>query len=87
MEHPRSYGLGNGRVAEGAPPFDAPSKLPAAVLSHGAGGSALNCAWLAEYLARNGVVTLGVSHFGKSPIYGPETIDWTMSTRFWMRPP
>ena len=72
-ETPHDYGLGAGRVVEGAPAVD--EAMPVIVLSHGAFGSARNYAWLAEPLARNGYLVCGVSHFGESPVYGVETID------------
>ena len=55
-------------------------------MSHGASGSALNYSWLAEYLARNGVIALGVSHYGESWLYGPDTVDPGAVTRLWARP-
>ncbi|MGZ6543760.1 MAG: alpha/beta hydrolase family protein [Actinomycetota bacterium] len=72
-ETPHDYGLGAGRVVEGAPAID--EALPVIVLSHGAFGSARNYSWIAESLARNGYLVCGVSHFGESPVYGVETID------------
>lgn len=83
-EHELSYGLGNGRVAENAAIAD--GSFPLIALSHGAGGSARNYAWLAEALARRGFVVLGISHYGESPIYGPETIDPKVLTQLWVRP-
>ena len=55
-------------------------------MSHGASGAPLNYAWLAEYLARRGVVVLGVAHFGESWAYGSDTIDGVTVTRLWVRP-
>jgi predicted dienelactone hydrolase len=60
--------------------------FPLVVMSHGASGSAANYSWLAEYLARDGVVVLGVSHYGESWIYGPESIDPEAVIRLWARP-
>ncbi len=73
IEHPQDYGLGAGQVAEAAD--CAESLFPLIVLSHGAFGSARNYAWIAEHLARDGYVVCGVSHYGESPLYGPESID------------
>jgi predicted dienelactone hydrolase len=85
-ERPMAYGLGQGMVVAGAGvvTFGAPFAL--ALLSHGAFGSAPAYAWLAEYLARRGIVTLGVSHYGESWLYGAETVDFRAATRLWVRP-
>ncbi len=86
-EQPIVYGLGTGSAAlDGAidsrdPPF------PLIVMSHGALGAARDYGWIAEYLARRGFVVAGVSHFGESWIYGPDTIEPAAVTRLWMRPP
>ncbi len=72
-EHHQDYGLGAGRVAEDAE--CAEWLFPLIVLSHGAFGTARNYAWIAEHLARGGYVVCGVSHFGESPLFGPESID------------
>jgi predicted dienelactone hydrolase len=77
------YGLGTGRVALGA--AIAPGRFPAILLSHGALGAATNYAWIAEHLARSGFLVVGVSHFGESPVFGPDTIDPTTVTRFGAR--
>ena len=84
IERKLSYGLGDGSVAEAAPIAEA--AFPLIVMSHGAGGSARNYAWLAEALARRGFVVLGISHYGESPIYGPETIDPKVFSQLWLRP-
>ena len=73
LETVHDYGLGSGRVIEGA--LVADEMFPAIVLSHGAFGSARNYSWIAEDLARHGYVVCGVSHFGESPVFGVETID------------
>ncbi len=73
VEQDHDYVLGTGRVAEDADGADGP--FPLIVMSHGAFGSARSYAWIAEHLARGGYVVCGVSHFGESPVYGPETID------------
>ena len=59
---------GTGRVG-GARPW------PTVVLSHGAFGASINYAWLATDLAAHGYLVAGVSHYGESFVYGPETID------------
>jgi predicted dienelactone hydrolase len=73
VERPHDYGLGTGRVAEEAGCGDA--RFPLIVMSHGAFGTARGYAWIAEHLARGGYVVCGVSHWGESPLFGPETID------------
>lgn len=84
-ETPHDYGLGRGRVAERAPP--AAGRLrPVIVLSHGAFGSSRNYSWIGEYLAGNGFIVAGVSHFKESPVYGPETIDPASALQPWLRP-
>lgn len=67
-----SYGLGQGHVAEAAQPLA--GRYPLVLLSHGAFGAARNYSWLAEPLARAGFVVLGVSHYGESYVYGPDTV-------------
>ncbi|HTT40072.1 MAG TPA: alpha/beta fold hydrolase [Burkholderiales bacterium] len=85
-EEPICYSLGVGAVARDAE-LAAPSPpFPLVVLSHGASGSATNYAWLAEYLARSGFVVLGVSHYGESWRYRPDTVDPSAATRLWIRP-
>ena len=81
------YGLGEGRVVPSGAFAAGAVPCPLAVLSHGAGGSAGSYGWLSEYLARNGVVVLGVSHYGESQAYGTQTIDPGAITRLWTRPP
>ena len=87
VEQPIVYGLGAGSAAlDGAlDSRDAPH--PLIVMSHGAFGAARDYGWIAEYLARHGFVVAGVSHFGESWIYGPDTIEPAAVTRLWMRPP
>ncbi len=85
-EQPIDYGLGAGAVVPGASISSEGERFPIVVLSHGAFGAPANYAWLAEYLARRGVVVLGVAHYGESWVYGPETIDAAAATRLWERP-
>jgi predicted dienelactone hydrolase len=80
------FGLGQGRAIPSAGVAAQGAPFPLVVMSHGASGSASNYSWLAEYLARNGVVVLGVSHYGESWLYGPETVDPDAVTRLWARP-
>ncbi len=75
VEADHDYGMSTGRVVTGAPVARGP--FPVCVLSHGAFGAARNYSWLAEDLARRGVVVAGVSHFGESFVYGIDTIDPT----------
>lgn len=83
-ESPIVYGLGRGTASRDA--TIAEGRFPIVLLSHGAGGSARDYPWIGEYLARGGFVVLGVSHFGESWVYGPETIDPVAVTRLWLRP-
>jgi len=78
------YHFGVGAVAHDAPLATGPH--PLVMLSHGSMGSASNYSWIAEHLARSGFVVVGVSHYGESPIYGPETLDIAAATRLWERP-
>ena len=80
------YGLGQGAVIAGAHVAASQPPFSLAVMSHGAFGSAPAYAWLAEYLARRGIVVLGVSHYGESSLYGVETVDPSAVTRLWVRP-
>jgi predicted dienelactone hydrolase len=80
------YGLGQGSVVPNGEPARATVPFPLVVFSPGAFGSASNYSWLAEYLARRGVGVLGLSHYGESWLYGPETIDFGSVTRLWIRP-
>jgi predicted dienelactone hydrolase len=80
------YGLGHGRAIRSANVADTGAPFPLVVMSHGASGSAPNYAWIAEYLARHGVIVLGVSHYGESWLYGPETVDPSAVVRLWLRP-
>ena len=52
------------------------------LLSHGAMGAASNYSWLAEHLARRGLVVLGVSHFAESPVFGLDSVDPASVGRF-----
>ena len=81
-----SYGLGHGSVAEDAEVAADRVSFPLVVISHGASGSPPNYGWLTEYLARKGMIVLGVSHYGESWRYGPDAIDPSAITRLWNRP-
>jgi predicted dienelactone hydrolase len=59
--------------------------VPVIVLSHGAFGAARNYSWLAEHLAGEGFIVLGVSHYGESFIYGPQSIDPQSVLDVWQR--
>jgi predicted dienelactone hydrolase len=78
------YGLGEGMVVESGEIEDGTFSL--IVLSHGAMGAARNYSWIAEALARQGYVVAGVSHFGESYVYGPDTVDPAAVLRHWERP-
>jgi predicted dienelactone hydrolase len=82
-EMPYDDGLGRGCVAESADPLE--GEHMAIVLSHGAFGAARNYSWIAAHLARQGYVVAGVSHFGESFVYGPETIDPAAALMPWLR--
>jgi predicted dienelactone hydrolase len=78
------YGLAMGEAALDAAP--APGVRPLIVLSHGAGGSGTNYAWLAEYLAAEGYVIAAVNHHGESRAYGEPSLDPLAMFRSWLRP-
>ena len=86
-EQPLVYGLGAGSAALDAAFDSRDAPFPLIVMSHGAFGAARDYGWIAECLARRGFVVAGVSHFGESWIYGPDTIEPAAVTRLWMRPP
>lgn len=79
-EAPVNYGISVGSAASGAKPTGA--QRPVVLLSHGAMGAASNYSWIAESLARRGYVVLGVSHFGESPVFGPQTLNPATVARF-----
>ena len=58
----------------------------ALLLSHGAMGAAQNYQWLGKQLAAQGLVTVGVNHYGESWIYGAEHVDPAAVMQFWQRP-
>jgi len=62
------------------------TKHNVAVISHGAFGSPNEMNWLGYALASQGWVVAGVAHFGESWVYGKETIDPSVISRFWQRP-
>lgn len=57
-----------------------------AVFSHGAMGAAIGYNWIGYALAAQGIVTVGLNHYGESWLYGQETIDMSAVLRFWERP-
>jgi predicted dienelactone hydrolase len=73
-----------GKVAVDAPPLD--EAAPVVVLSHGVYGTARNYSWLTEDLARRGYIVAGVSHYGESPVYGPQTVNSASPLQPWERP-
>jgi len=82
---PLRYGLATGSAARDAAPVDdQPRTL--LVFSHGAGGSATDCAWLTEHLASHGYIVAGVNHYGESRVYGVSTVDRLALLRSWTRP-
>ncbi|HTY52866.1 MAG TPA: hypothetical protein VMB35_06685 [Methanomicrobiales archaeon] len=82
-EKPYPDGMGGGRGAEDVDALE--GKHPAIVLSHGAFGAARNYTWIAFHLARQGYLVAGVSHFGESFVYGPETINPATALMPWLR--
>jgi predicted dienelactone hydrolase len=54
-------------------------------LSHGALGQADAYDWLGDGLAERGWLVAGISHYGESRAYGPETVDVTSVLRPWQR--
>jgi predicted dienelactone hydrolase len=85
-EAPIAYGLGRGKAARDAALIDGGDRLPLVAMSHGAMGSARDYSWIAEHLARNGYIVLGVSHAGESWIYGADKADPAAVLRLWERP-
>jgi len=57
-----------------------------AVFSHGAMGAARGYNWIGYALASQGIITVGLNHYGESWVYGQETIDLSAVLRFWERP-
>lgn len=55
------------------------------LLSHGTMGSPLEYSWLAEALAQQGFIVIGVAHFGESWVYGADTIRPETIPQFWLR--
>ena len=62
------------------------NKHKVAVISHGAFGSPHEMSWLGYALASQGWLVAGVAHFGESWVYGTETIDPSVVSKFWQRP-
>lgn len=55
---------------------------PLVVLSHGSGGNAANLAWIASYLADQGMIVMAANHPGTTS--GDSTPEQTLKT--WLRP-
>lgn len=62
------------------------NKSKTAVFSHGAMGAARGYNWIGHALASQGIVTVGINHYGESWVYGPEHIDPAAALAFWNRP-
>ncbi len=58
----------------------------AALISHGTMGSAQDYNWIGYALASQGIVVVGINHYGESYLYGQEHIDHQAALRFWERP-
>ena len=63
-----------GRAAKDATLAPAFGKYPLIALSHGTGGSALQMAWLATYLAGRGYIVVAVNHPGNNAVTGYTTL-------------
>lgn len=57
-----------------------------AMFSHGAMGAAKGYRWIGELLAAQGIVTVGLNHYGESWIYGPEHVNHRTVLQFGLRP-
>ncbi len=57
-----------------------------ALFSHGAMGAAKGYRWIGELLAAQGIVTVGLNHYGESWVYGPEHIRHSTVLQFNLRP-
>lgn len=57
-----------------------------ALFSHGAMGAAKGYRWIGQLLAAQGIVTVGLNHYGESWIYGPEHIRHSTVLQFHLRP-
>lgn len=57
-----------------------------AMFSHGAMGAAKGYQWIGRLLAAQGIVTIGLNHYGESWIYGPEHINHSTVLQFALRP-
>lgn len=58
----------------------------AALISHGAMGAANNYNWLGYAFASQGIVTVGINHYGESWAYGPNTTEPSSILKFAQRP-
>jgi predicted dienelactone hydrolase len=63
-----------GRVAKDATFAPSFGKYPLIALSHGTGGSSLQMAWLATYLAARGFIVVAVNHPGNNAVTGYTTL-------------
>ena len=79
-----SCGLGEGKIVRDATLASVGTPFPLVGMSPGASGSAPGYSWLAEYLARHGVIVLGVSHYGESRLYGADTVEPGAVMRLWV---
>lgn len=57
-----------------------------AIISHGAMGAAKNYNWLGYAFASQGIVTVGINHYGESWAYPKDTIDPSSVLQFAQRP-
>ena len=55
------------------------------IISHGATGSARESNWIGYATASQGIVTVGMNHYGESWVYGPETMKPGAVTQMWRR--
>ncbi len=83
-ERPVHYSLGTGLAVRDAP-LQSEQIRAWVILSHGAGGSADNYAWLTAELARSGFAVVGVHHYGEARVYGESSLDRLAMFRAWQR--
>lgn len=57
-----------------------------AIFSHGAMGAAKGYQWIGRALAAQGIVTVGLNHYGESWVYGPEHVRHSTVLQFALRP-
>ena len=56
------------------------------IISHGAGGSTREFNWIGYATASQGMVTIGINHYGESWVYGQDTVKPNAFLEMWNRP-